>query len=45
MFIPNSYDEVLQESKSDHHLVGSAWGIVSIVAIACLFVSAISYLL
>nr|WP_298684340.1 hypothetical protein [uncultured Dongia sp.] len=44
MFIPNSYNEVLHESKSSHHLIGSAWSVVSIVAAAALVISTLSYL-
>lgn len=44
MIIPDSYDEILQETKSDHHSVGSAWGFVSIVVIASLCVSVLTFL-
>lgn len=44
MFVPNSYDEILQETKSDHHSVSSAWSFVSIVVAACLCFSVLNYL-
>lgn len=44
MFVPDSYDEILQETQSDHHLVGSAWSFVSIVILAGWCVSILAYL-
>jgi hypothetical protein len=44
MFVPNNYDDILQESKSGHHVVGSAWSFVSIVLAACWGVSLLVYL-
>ncbi len=44
MFVPFGYNEILQEAKSDHHLVASAWSFVSIVVAAGLCVSLLTYL-
>lgn len=44
MFTPDSYNEVLHESKADHHAIGGAWSIVSLFAAACLLASAVNYL-
>lgn len=44
MFIPGSYEEVLQETRSDHRSVGSAWGLVAMMAFAWICVSALVYL-
>lgn len=43
MFVPSSYDDILQDTKTDNHLVGSAWRFVSIVAVAGFVVSALNY--
>lgn len=45
MFTQNNYNEVLHESKSDHHTIGGAWSIVSIFAAVCLLASAANYLI
>lgn len=45
MFVPSSYDEILQESKSDNHLIGSAWRFLSIIAVAGFCVSVVNYLI
>lgn len=44
MFGPETYDVILDETRSTHHLVGSAWGLVALLAIACVCISAVGSL-
>lgn len=44
MFVPNSYDVVLHEAKSDHHVVGSAWSLFSVLVAVGFCISAVAYL-
>jgi hypothetical protein len=44
MFTTNNYEEVLDESKSGQDLIGSAWSVVSVIAVACLAFTAFNYL-
>ncbi|MBK8157459.1 MAG: hypothetical protein IPK59_01125 [Rhodospirillaceae bacterium] len=44
MNIINSYEDTLQEAKSGHRLVASAWSFVSFVVIGSLCVSLLSYI-
>ncbi len=44
MFVPDRYEDILQQTKSGHHVIGSAWSFVSLVIAACWCVSVIAFL-
>jgi hypothetical protein len=43
MYVPNSYDDILQEAKFGQQLVASAWRFVTIITIGSLGASVLAY--